>query len=102
MCQIKNQFHPPSTIMNKIPTVVGLTISTCIASYLLFPTYTASGLKKVSGTAIPTPDKFTDRIKLVTSQINSPTPAVQFYRNITLFGGAVYLIATQGHQMTVA
>ena len=85
-----------------LPLIAGISVASTIGCYLAFPSVVAKTCAKLGGGTLPTPPTFSQRIKLLAKQTHSPTPEVQYYRNIGLFSSAVYLIWTQGHQFTVA
>ena len=90
-----------------IPFLAGLGLASVIGCYVIFPESVRTVYTKLSGgKEMSKPEKWHQRASLVArvlaKQVTNPVAEVQFYRNIGLFGAAVYLIATQGHQMTVA
>lgn len=88
--------------MNNVSSIVGISVASMIGCYLVFPSsLTKKVYKKVSGKELVVPENFMGRVNVVSKKVTDPEQEVQFYRNIGLFGTAVYLIATQGHQFTV-
>ena len=94
--------RPPLSMARNIPFLAGLGLASVIGCYVIFPKPVVAVYSKLSGKEMSKPEKWSQRASLVAKQVTNPVAEVQFYRNIGLFGAAVYLIATQGHQMTVA
>jgi len=95
--------HILLSMARNIPFLAGLGLASVIGCYVIFPESVRTVYTKLSGgKEMSKPEKWHQRASLVAKQVTNPVAEVQFYRNIGLFGAAVYLIATQGHQMTVA
>ena len=95
--------------MPSLPTIVGISVTSMIGCYLVFPTATKSFYDKFIAETdergkkhtLVAPEKFGQRCTTLAKQVTSPCEQVAFYRDVGLFGAAVYLISTQGHQLTV-
>ena len=91
-----------------VTKIIGISLTSMISCYLIFPQTTTTlynnyvrdkTSKKAS--VLTAPETLYGRTKAVVKQISNPAKEVAFYRNVGLFGAAVYLLSTQGHQFTV-